>query len=490
MKHLKLVSIVYVALPNLVFLLTWFDPLKIFLSLSSLVIILFIIGKDILKSKALIATVPTVYMFVLPLLALIFCYLFGFGEFNQQSLDWGTNNFKFYDLITYPAPVYYQQEDTYLCYYIGYYIVPAYVSKLIGIVYAKYVVLGWTWLGIALVLFWLYSVIKIKFILFIFFDGAIGICKYIIFSFSGLQEYIDRFGFIKSGDTFLFLLAPFYTSLYWATQHALIALIGSLLIIDDSKKQRDIQIDAFFVACCLLWSPICTIGLLPFFFQKYFNTFDKIYLLFDRRMIFYFLLIVSAFLPIILYLGSNRGASGSSNGGLLWTTSNLWYVSYVIFVFFYVLVWLPFIIKNKIYTPNFFISIAIILISPFFVLGKYNDFLARVSMPAHVVFALHIISAFRRNSYEGKLYYQTAYGILGIISSVMIWKDAVKSLLFPSKPLNTISAPYRANAKNTLQFLANVYGKETVQNYQLRQSGYIYYILKDNNENNTKKTSK
>ncbi len=486
MKTLRTISIIYFSTPTLFFLATWFN----YVLISVPFIFFFLLLYFIIKNQLLISQVPLpinkLNLFYLFILSILFCYSFGVGELNNQSLDWTTNNFKFHDLITHPYPVYYPQEKVYLCYYLGFYIIPATAAKISGIIYAKWFVLGWFFLGFYLCIIWVFIFFRRWFVFFILFDGAIGILKYVLSTLPLLGNHIDSYGFIKSGTAYLFLLSPFYTTIYWAPQHGFVALIGIFFILENIPTHKSIQYcfltDLFFVGCCFFWSPLCTLGLIPFFLAKYYKFRSTLYNTLTFKNVSRIIVLAISLLPMIYYLSMNQGGNNPNNRKFLWQTHPQWYVAYALFVFFYIIIWIPLLKRNPNHSIKLYTSIAVILISPLIVLGKYNDFLARIAIPSHIILALSIFQALKVEKNRFSIYFP-AYLILFAVCSISVCRDLGKSFFLHSKPRNTIANPYCSNAHNTLEFLNNVYGKETSQNYQLRKSDFAYKLLKNNQPN-------
>ena len=132
-------SMVYLCLPFLVFAPAWLKPWisipLVILVCGALAIALFgpLPGKswlptsDDLKRSALIGG-----------LALAFAFLTGLCDWVPQSTDYLKHNLIFADLAELEWPVRYSESAgaPYLCYGLGYYIIPAALAKVFGIGFA------------------------------------------------------------------------------------------------------------------------------------------------------------------------------------------------------------------------------------------------------------------------------------------------------------------------------------------------------------------
>lgn len=76
-------------------------------------------------------TLPTGALIATGVLAVVWCYLSGIGNLYYQSDDWSARNAVFRDLISHDWPVVYEIKDSALVYYIGFWLPPAALGKLV-----------------------------------------------------------------------------------------------------------------------------------------------------------------------------------------------------------------------------------------------------------------------------------------------------------------------------------------------------------------------
>lgn len=265
MNILKIIYI-YLALPVIIFLLTWIRPLVG-------------VPATLLVSFALFLAIRKKYDFSIKLskktalitigIALAWCFLGGQGGFWYQSEDHILRNAIFRDLIYHPWPVVFEKHDVLLNYYIGYWLLPALFGKIALIIthnntvvwfVARIALLLWSTASISICFLLLYQVVHCKsekhFIIVILF--------FIIFS--GL----DIVGiYLKNGKVGLHLewwakkyqYSSFTTCLFWVFNQAVPAWIATLLLLAD----RRIENFAFCGLCIFISSPIPLIGLIPLY---------------------------------------------------------------------------------------------------------------------------------------------------------------------------------------------------------------------------------
>ena len=153
---------VYILLPIVVFVAFWLKPL-FGIPLAILVVVagMFAINPKCLKQSRFIQsyflhdnlvktpfstegklveeksrgiTLPTWLLISLFLLALAWCFFGGHGSMWAQSSDWNVRNAIFHDLITYSWPIYYDDGNSALVYYLNYWLPAAGPARLLFII--------------------------------------------------------------------------------------------------------------------------------------------------------------------------------------------------------------------------------------------------------------------------------------------------------------------------------------------------------------------
>ncbi len=284
-KRLIPLTILYLALPNVLFIAFWLRP---WLSACFGLLLVFCLWQSKYHLKLLpeVSKAGSRTLWILGA-ALILTYLVGIGEFTPQKSDYEKHNLIFHDLIHYSFPVSYVSEvyqQPYLCYYVAYYLPTACLTKLTGIAWANEISFLWGALGIGLTLAWLWRLVGSAFGLVFFLIGGLDYLVsrlQLLFTMQQLPHWYSillpslsmtthgkpQYGLVFSNglvENRLEFPAPF-VQLNWAPQHALGAWLATALIwyFVQQKKYRLIGL---IWALTLLWSPLVSLGLLPLLF--------------------------------------------------------------------------------------------------------------------------------------------------------------------------------------------------------------------------------
>ncbi len=207
----------------------------------------------------------------------------GIGGYGPQTEDYLKHNLVFHDLVAHPWPVVYGQGQaggSLLCYYIGYYLPAALVGKLLGLAWTSFGSFVWGLGGVVLAFAWIARLGRPN-------GSAVLVTFILVDSFAwvpGLYVFAQRVGLLPGGavgrwwttDLFTERIASFGTPpirllfecepthLLWVPQHAIAAWLATACILrslDEGAPPRHVGL---VVAATLLWSPFVAVGLLPF----------------------------------------------------------------------------------------------------------------------------------------------------------------------------------------------------------------------------------
>ena len=192
------------------------------------------------------------------------------------------------------------------------------------------------------------------------------------------------------------------TLLYWVPQHALAGWLTAALLINHLLQKRDLAKIGLVFSVSLLWSPLVTIGLLPFLVVMLFAERKRILRIISLDNFLAFLAIA---LPLILYFvggSSDQGAGiflsytppdGAALAGPTSLTSKLLFVILFILLEFALLSALiqRQVIRNEntIWICIFVASTVFLALLPLLRYGIFNDLAMRGSIPC--LFALFIL---------------------------------------------------------------------------------------------------
>jgi hypothetical protein len=188
----------------------------------------------------------------------------GAGGYGYQNWDWMKSNAVLKDLVSRPWPVGFSTNDGQIhsmVYYIAYYLPAALVGKILGWNAANHALFIYTFVGIALSLFWFVRLVgfvsPLLAIFFVLFGGLDFVAAFILSGrvFSGVEgmEYWTHI-WHYSGNTLLLFFGP---------QHALAAWMLTGAIIREGMTEKSAEYIGFLLALCLLWSPLIVFGLVP-----------------------------------------------------------------------------------------------------------------------------------------------------------------------------------------------------------------------------------
>ena len=389
-----LLAVAYLALPNVIFLASWIRPV------IGIPAALVVIGAVVwLAWSAKLAEPrrvlpPKMFGGVL-VLAFLWTLVAGVGGVFPQSNDYFKHNLLFHDLATLSWPVKYSLEggQSFLCYAMGYYLVPTLGGQCFGESAVAPLTFLWTFLGVALVFYWAatLTVAPLKTVGAIILCAATGVA-WTFFKNHGIPGLypVDGLGGILMKDGLYFDYSDSFTRFNYQPQHALVGWLGAAVLYEmlwNHKQPRGVM---FVWSLCLLWSPLTCLGLLlvPLAamlrvrWQSYFepiNLVGGVVLLFIMGIYFQ----GHAVLP-------DQGFIGKFSEGLGWV------VRYGLFLTLHLT---PFVFlwlverKEKIlgeWRPLLLVATVILVLLPLFKIGFASDLRLQASSAALLFFALAV----------------------------------------------------------------------------------------------------
>lgn len=385
-------ALVYLALPNLLFLLGWFriGPALLLLAVA---VYLLAAALRVLARPASSAYAPTAFLVIL-LTSALWSVFGGGSHFMYANPDWEIRDAVLGDLIHTNWPVYYFSaagEPLILRSAIGFFLPMAVFGKWFGLAHLDLAVYFWTVAGVLL------------FLLLLPLPGRVGwrlaLSLALAVFFSGM-DLVGQFIATESWPEFPLRMewwAPLsYPSLtnqlLWAPNHCLPIWIVTLLYWRHRQRDELFQVMAAALSLSLIWTPFAAPALLPFAALAAITA--------VRRhgwgaipwtscaAALVFALPLSAFLltdaaPI---QGSLTRASSPAAPGTGYALQPFSAHTYALFVccefLFLALVLAPHVRRDKI---EFWLAVFILLALPFVRLGPSNDLGLRLSTPALIV---------------------------------------------------------------------------------------------------------
>lgn len=294
MKRIYQLSVLYLLLPNICFLLFWLrSPLNIIFTALLVWGVYFLTKKELDNFKEAISRKDLIKIFILSLVCTIFS---GVGGISFQMDDWTFHNSKFYMLYKQDWPIFVENKE-YLAYYFGYYIVPGGLCKLIG--FYPLVLFIWTFIGLYIGLFWFYEIFSKKASLvfgLLMFGGLSlrwqNVFKYLfqkelfVFPFSRILNLGEQLSMVVNQIIPAFILVGIF--IYLIKRKQAYVLLGSLLIP---------------IASSFIWAPFVTISfcLVLIIYIVSTQSFSI-----NQLIRWSYPIVFVGMLPILLYLFSNN----------------------------------------------------------------------------------------------------------------------------------------------------------------------------------------
>ena len=476
-QTLKISTILYLLIPSVLFLLTW---IHLWIGIPCGIFIVFYTWKTLqettISTHETFISLPT---FLLCLgMSIVLNYILGIGEFRPQTYDFQANNFKYYDLITHQLPVYYAKQQTYLCYYTGYYLPSALFAKVFGIETCRYFSFVWSVFGMGIVFLWISTFTHKNavglLLMILLFSNTWFIIKLLI-DFEYFQEYLQPY-YIQLNQ-FKLITLPLIKNYAWATQHTIPACLGVCILIENFRHKTDLKYLFLMLLSTMFWSPLTAVGLFPFVFFYFIKDIKNLFLKDLTKDLFLMSALVVSFCPLLLYFISTQGIH-ANNTEFIWQTGvSSWWIFYLIYAISNFIIWGLFLnYSQNEYKILWKIAVIFPCLIAIYRIGIYNDFNIRVSFPSF--FMLSILVGISLIEHK-KSFIAIGFFVLILINSLSNINHIANSLSF-EKVLTTIEKPFIFKARNMLEYQRIAYGDESaVLEYSLKKdSVFERYFLK------------
>lgn len=299
---LRLASIFYLLLPNLIFAASWFRielaiPMTIGLSY------LFLLEIKGEKQQDNRLSIPKKKLIILAFIAFVLTSLTGISGYSYQLYDYWAENAKFYDLYKSDWPLYFEEVDRYACYYFGYYLVPAFISKMVGEL-SLITLFIWSWMGVFILVVWIYFLTgkKIGTIFMVLSIGGVSsTLKWLLAKLRGVE-------IIYTSEIGPAVITPLFQQLRWAPNQLIACLITTSIVLY-SLFWENKYYKAFFSIClCFIWCifPTLMLFVLIAAFSLYY-LFKDGFAVFCKNNGLTFVLCLLFMIPIAIYFTSSNG---------------------------------------------------------------------------------------------------------------------------------------------------------------------------------------
>ena len=321
-----------------------------------------------------------------------------FGFFDATNGDWVKHFGILQALVDFSWPV--EIDGAYLRYYLGYYVVPAGMAKIVGIESLRWFLGLWTGLGIGLFLIMLTRRLDTRLVmgvlvLLVIFSGidwlkAVGNfiptgplyhLEPITYPLSVLRELGMRDGTTFIEDTIWSLqISSFATLLMFVPQHLIPGLLGTMMIIQCGRNPEHTKLSILIIALCAFWSPFVSLGLVVLQLAQVWKP--------QKYLSVHNLIALPIGLVLVTYIAS--GPSVSS----LWfflDYPSIWLGVLILWLEVGVIAGILFWIRPGLrYSRLFWASLVSIVLLSFFHFGYFNDLLMRATIPAMVILLYYL----------------------------------------------------------------------------------------------------
>ena len=274
-----------------------------------------------------------------------------------------------------------------LRYYLGYYMVPGLIGHWIGAAALHWVVPIWTWIGIGLLVllftrhFTRIGALVVGVVVLVFFSGM----DYLrVLLLSGEAVPLLDASHIETDDFLLWRIqySSNTSALMWVPQHFIASGLYAMLLLQLRREPRFLASIGVLLAASLFWSPFVAVGLLPFI----------VVLLMDNGLRPFFRwqnIVLAGPLAVLLIAFLTSGTSDIAKGWL-WSKSDWGELAHWLPVFylteFLLLALLLWLCQPQLGKERFFIaSVAMLTVLPVYTYGYFNDLGMRASLPALMI---------------------------------------------------------------------------------------------------------
>ena len=495
-KKITLFTLLYCLLPTCFFIYYWVKPLYAFLSLLTLFIVFVIALNQIRNLNDVTGKERFTWTATLTssaIIAFLVCFFSEFGVFDYQSYDYHAHNYKFNLLTTQPLPLYDTKRDIYMCYYLGYYMVPSLLGKLTSISLVKYFVFAWSWIGLSLTFCWIQLRLS-----HLQLSHRVAVCMLLVLG-TYTSTLIPLLGTLLSNSTTFhsnsvhingtFILNQFpLFSRNWSesTQHALPALLGTAFFLVAIREFRLFTAFSVFLFGTLFWTPFTGIGLSVFYFYYFLKKVQH-----NKRFFLQFIglgsLLLLAFSPVLLFLLGSAATNMASNKMIWQSGSSYWMIYYLLYLFVFGGVWLILFRRRLLeFDKNLlllaFLSMALLALLQ---VGQYNDLNNRAVIASQTILGISVAYML---VIHFKLFFRNVYFTIGVlfwtVNLISFGKFYYERFFILTGGGNTtIENPKIKDCEdNYYAFLEHAYaiGKEAVMEYSLSNNSlFKRYLLKE-----------
>ncbi len=405
---LKTFSVWFLIIPVYLFFFTWVKPVIAIPVILLLLISQWLYYKEV-KADERQLELPAWQFLLLTFLCFWWVSFSGVGGFGLVLHDHHKTYSIARDVIDQEMPVSYlvNGKTYYLASYIAYYLIAPLIGGIFGYSLSTVVLFVYSSLGVLLAMLWFTLLSRKNALLALLFFVCIGGLDLAGHLFQngfslGIKKLFDgewlMLYWSNSLDSQKFLLYHGNTNLlFWAAPHAITSWMLSGLFFYDLLERKQLSNSPLYLFTAVFWSPFILVGIFPYFLFQLFKEGLKPYLRVGNW------LLLPAFLLLVWFVNSvgvgdlQKGLAFLPFEGIKPLMKDLFQIGW--FILFEVGLWIimAYLCERKNWGAHqktiFFILTAVLCSIPLYRLGKYNDWVQRVSLPSLFLLWVFVLQA-------------------------------------------------------------------------------------------------
>ena len=389
-------AVIYLVTPLIVWLVTWFHW---WLGIPAAILIVLASAPMLSGSFRLSLPSATAVLPVFVAVVWVMSTAAG-GLFDTANADWNKHRSILLNLADYswptiipdPLAAYLSPESDsplLLRYYLGWYIVPGAIARLLGHAALNFAVPIWTSLGVGLILLILVRQrrgwgVVFAIVIFAFFSGMDFLRVILLEGIDGFSSHIEWAGLWQIKTQY----SANMTSLMWTPQHFIAGGLYIYLLLQLARHPRFLRSSPVLLSAALFWSPFIAIGLLPFVAAMLWSNGLRPFLNWSNLTL---AVALTGLTAIYLTSGSLDHEQGWIWEAYDWPTIARWIPTFYLTEYL-LLVPLLWVLRPSLLRQPFFIAaVSTLTLLPLYHYGDNNDLTMRASVPAILVLCYYCI---------------------------------------------------------------------------------------------------
>jgi len=446
-------AVLYLALPVALFFAQWFKPwFGLLVAVASLAGLPYLWRNGTPDESS---RPPGRTLAVAAAVAAVWTLLGGAGHFFYANyFDWHVRDAVLRDLAVMPVPPAYRVQDgvaTILRAPVAYYVLPGLLGRFAGVRYVDGFLYLWTFAGTLLFLLQVMAGERRW--------GSLALIAATVVLFSGMDILAEPTSLLditshKEWWAGLYQYSSDSTLLFWVPNHALPGWLSIALIYRCRDDPRFLAIAAWLGALTLLWAPLVSIGLLPFFAALAWRSFRRG----SWPSLFSVCNLVAGPLvaagTVVYVTIAAATIPGPNLGPLPLLPQVMIYFTFILIEFAVLCYLLVRNFRDGIEPLFFGVAVVVLLVLPLFKYGPNNDLVMRGSIPALAAVMFAVVDGWARPARLLKPnFLLTIVLLIGADTPV---SEIARALLWPNWEARLDRSVYDATAGASPNYLAEL----------------------------------